>query len=376
MPGSPFSPVILTMSVHSFIKKSRALLCLCPLLVPLVAPGQSLLKVHPLEGNVKTTAWTFLASQNPYRIPDSPTTMTGTMAVQSPGYGAGMGLYSWTGNYAITVNQKATAAPSFRIHHVVFQLDATWDPAIPFPFNGGPKLSFNGLNQQLPATLPMIVDGTRVVDNNTGIPEMEGIDSFAYRGITWQWDLSAIAGGVSEVKIQMPFANHTSVVGARIDVASQFAEIGAPETPLQAWRKTHFGTSDNAGNGADAVDHDRDGLSNLVEYALGSSPLSGSGSNGPAIAPKALFVADRLRLSFSIPATPPSDVIYRVRASDDLVDWTTLATKSGTGAWVWNGDGSARITTTTQAGRSLLEVEDDRTAGNSPSRMMKLEVSY
>ena len=189
-----------------------ALMFCCLAVMAQTASAESLLKSHPLPGQVKTTYWTFLASQNPYRIPDSPSTMTGTMAVASPGYGASMGLYSWTGNYSMTVNQASTAGPSFRIQQVVYQLDVTWDPATTFPFNGGPKLSYNGGNQQIPATLPMIVDGTRIVDNDTGIPEMEGIDSFAYRGITWQWDLSGAVENITSVRIQMPFANHTSVV--------------------------------------------------------------------------------------------------------------------------------------------------------------------
>jgi len=352
------------------------LTCLFALSAIPCAKGQSLLKAHPLDGDVKTTAWTFLASQNPYRIPDSPATMKGTMVVASPGYGAGMGLYSWTGPYSITVNQAATAAPSFPIKHVVFQLDATWDPATTFPASGGPKLSYNGGNQLIAATLPMIVDGTRVVDNNTNIPEMEGIDSFAYRGITWQWDLSGIPGDVTTVKIQMPFANHTSVVGVRIDVASSFVEIGAPETPFQAWRKTHFGTAENSGLFADTADYDRDGLPNLVEYGLGSSPVSGSGGNGVTLAPKAVFAAGRLKLSFSLPGTPPSDAIYRVKVSEDLVAWRTIATKAGTGAWVWSGEGGTRVTTVAQGARSLVDVEDDQAAGSSRSRMMRLEVSY
>lgn len=363
------------MSIHSYIK-SRALPFFCLLLAPLVSSGESLLKNHPLEGSAKTTRWTFLASQNPYRIPDSPSTMTGTMAVASPGYGASMGLYSWTGNYSMTVNQAATAAPSFRIHHVVFQLDVTWDPAVPFPFNGGPKLSYNDGNQQLPATLPMIVDGTRVVDNETGIPEMEGIDSFAYRGITWQWDLSAIAGGVNKVKIQMPFANHTSVVGAQIDVASAFAEIGAPETPLQAWRRTHFGSTGNSGAGGDAADLDGDGLPNLIEYALGTVPTSPSQGNGSAMAPKPLLASDRLRFAFSLPEQTPSDLTYRVRVSDDMVTWTTLATKVGAAGWSWQGQGTSQISTVTASGRVQVEVGDDQAASAEAARLMRLEVSY
>lgn len=352
------------------------LIACCLSVTDLTASAESLLKNHPLQGLVKTTCWTFLASQNPYRIPDSPSTMTGTMTVANPGYGASMGLYSWTGNYSMTVNQASTATPPFRIQQVVYQLDVTWDPAVPFPFNGGPKLSYNGGDQQIPATLPMIVDGTRIVDNDTGIPEMEGIDSFAYRGITWQWDLSGEVENITGVKIRMPLANHTSVVGARIDVASEFAEIGAPETPLQAWRRTHFGSTENVGTGADAADPDGDGLSNLVEYALGTVPTSSGQGNGPVMTPKPLVASDRLKFVFSLPAEAPSDLTYRVRVSDDMITWTTLATKVGTTAWSWQGEGPSQVSSVAVSGRVQVEVGDDQAGGNGTPRLMRLELSY
>ncbi|WP_367872217.1 hypothetical protein [Luteolibacter sp. Populi] len=348
--------------------KSHVILCGCLFLAAPIAGAQSLLKAYPLEGDVRTTYWTFLASQNPYRIPNSPTTMKGTMVVAPPGYGASMGLYSWTGNYSMTVKQAVNPAPTFRIHHVVFQLDATWDPATTFPFNGGPKLSFNDGNQQLAATLPMIVDGTRVVDNETGIPEMEGIDSFAYRGITWQWDLSAVAGGVNNVSIQMPFANHTSVVGARIDIASAFQEIGAPVTALQQWRQTHFQTMENAGAAADDADYDRDGLPNLVEYGLGTSPVAWAGAR-----PAMEMEGGRLSLSFALPVSPSAELRYRVQATDVLTGWTTLATKFGTQPWVWNGSGSSRVVVTPSGGKSLVTVGDE--VSGAPKRQMRLEIT-
>lgn len=339
------------------------------------AAAQSLLKTYPLEGDVKNTRWTFLASQNPNRYPDSFPAMKGTMTVASPGYGAGMGLYSWTGAYSIKVSQpsSSTSAAGFDINHVVFQLDVTWDPATVFPTGGGPKLSYNGGNQQVAATLPMVVEGTRVVQNETGVPEMEGIDSFAYRGITWQWDLTGIAANIQNVQIQMPFANHTSVVGAQIDVSSQFTEIASQKTPLEEWRQTHFGSSANSGPSADDVDYDNDGLPNLVEYALGSSPVSSS--EGQAFAPSIMMASGRLSLSLSLPASPPADAIFRVQVSDSLSGWRTLAAKTGSGAWTWSGEGSSRITLgAASGGRAPVTIADDTTGRTS--RMMRLEVSH
>ncbi|MCW1884401.1 hypothetical protein OKA04_06630 [Luteolibacter flavescens] len=344
--------------------------------VILPAAAQSLLKTYPLEGDVKNTRWTFLASQNPSRYPDTFPGMRGTMTVALPGYGAGMGLYSWTGGYSLKVNQPSSNTSStqgFDIHQVVFQLDVTWDPATTFPASGGPKLSYNGGNQQIAATLPMIVDGTRVVENETGVPEMEDIESFSYRGITWQWDLSGLPENVQTVQIHMPFANHTSVVGAQIDVSSQFVNLAVEKTPVELWRETHFGSSANSGQSADDFDFDNDGLSNLVEYALGTSPVSST--EGRSAAPRAVMTAGRLALSFSLPASPPADAIYRVQVSDSLSGWRTLATKTGSGAWNWSGGGASGVTLgTAAAGRVPVTVADDTTG--QQRRMMRLQIAY
>lgn len=345
------------------------------LLLSVGASAESLLKNHPLDGTVKTTYWTFLSSQNKFLISDVPATMTGTMTVASPGYGAGVGLYSWTGAYSMTVNQGSAAGVD--IQHAVYQMDVTWDPAVSFPFNGGPVLSYNGGNQQIPATLPMIVDGLRVVDNNTGIPEMEGIDKFAYRGVTWQWDLSGISDVITSVKVHMPLANHTSVVGARVDVASDFGEIGGnTTTPLQLWRQVHFQTPNNSGRSADTFDADGDGIPNILEYALGANPTSAVGVDGHSALPQPTATGDRLKINFALPVSPPAGITYRVKASGDLKTWTTLATKVGSAAWVWNAGGTSRVTVSPSTERVYVEVADPVAKAGNPKRMMRLEITY
>ncbi|OYW71797.1 MAG: hypothetical protein B7Z37_26730 [Verrucomicrobia bacterium 12-59-8] len=47
-------------------------------------------------------------------------------------------------------------------------------------------------------------------------------------------------------------------------------------TAQQHWRQTYFGTSGNAGNAADAYDFDKDGIPNLIEYALNLNPTQTS----------------------------------------------------------------------------------------------------
>ena len=96
-----------------------------------------------------------------------------------------------------------------------------------------------------------------------------------------------------------------------------------PLTPLQAWRWGYFGTIANSGVAADSADPDKDGFSNLLEYAVHGTPLGFS-----PIAPVATVNAQRLlNLTFYRSA---SDVTYIVQGSNDLTSWTDIITNPGT----------------------------------------------
>jgi autotransporter-associated beta strand protein len=96
--------------------------------------------------------------------------------------------------------------------------------------------------------------------------------------------------------------------------------------PIEFWRRSWFGPSAvNAGSSANGADPDSDGLSNLEEYALGSSPLAATASAGPVSADG----AGRLAMVFSRnPAA--TDVTLRIESS------TTLAAASWTPEAVWS----------------------------------------
>lgn len=48
------------------------------------------------------------------------------------------------------------------------------------------------------------------------------------------------------------------------------------EITLESWRQFHFGTNENTGDAANLNDFDRDGLTNLIEYAFGLDPKQNS----------------------------------------------------------------------------------------------------
>ncbi len=95
-------------------------------------------------------------------------------------------------------------------------------------------------------------------------------------------------------------------------------------TPLDAWRLAAFGTDLNTGTAADTADFDFDGVANLTEYALGTTPTN----TASAPATIAVILNQRLQLTF-LRARP--DVTYIVEVSSGLSpdSWTTLATNPG-----------------------------------------------
>ncbi|CAN5886376.1 hypothetical protein BH11VER1_BH11VER1_06260 [soil metagenome] len=102
------------------------------------------------------------------------------------------------------------------------------------------------------------------------------------------------------------------------------------------WLTANFGTSVPAGLAAWNSDPDSDGAVNLVEYALGTSPVSGTSfpsqfdSVTPTLPRTLLFSFFRAR----------PDVTYEVQSSNDLATWSVIAINPGSvGSVVTVSDG-------------------------------------
>lgn len=85
------------------------------------------------------------------------------------------------------------------------------------------------------------------------------------------------------------------------------------EAPFESWAKSF----NSAGIALDS-DHDRDGISALIEYALGLSPVTGD------VLPGTVMSGGTISLSFvkGIQAAGDPRVGYRIMSSPDLVGWT------------------------------------------------------
>ena len=115
-------------------------------------------------------------------------------------------------------------------------------------------------------------------------------------------------------------------VAAVFPLRSATLTSGATADPLAAWRAGHGLPADGSGDGANAADPDGDGLPNLAEYALGSSPVDATDAARPAIA--RLSSPTRLTLTY---ARLRADITYTVEATTDLgtVAWSAAGVDQG-----------------------------------------------
>ena len=91
---------------------------------------------------------------------------------------------------------------------------------------------------------------------------------------------------------------------------------------FELWAETVFPAGTDAADMTPAADPDGDGVVNLMEYALGTDPLSPSTADLPT--PLRLTIGDDQFLALSYPR-PPHDngVTYTVETSEDLQSWSS-----------------------------------------------------
>jgi autotransporter-associated beta strand protein len=119
---------------------------------------------------------------------------------------------------------------------------------------------------------------------------------------------------------------------------------------LQAWRQQFFDTTANSGTAADMADPDGDGVTNLLEYALGTAPDSAASAGRPVLGRAGNF----LTLSF---IRSRGDVTYVVEGGSDLSTWAPVATNPGV------------------VGQSVTVTDSvNISTGNPPRRFLRLRV--
>ena len=135
-----------------------------------------------------------------------------------------------------------------------------------------------------------------------------------------------------------------------------------PDTPLTLWKAAQLGFS----TAPDDADPDRDGLPNLVEYALGTLPQLPDAAAQPAVA----IVGNFLQLT--VPRDPARpDVVLLVEASSDLATWLPLA--ASVNGSPFDGPGYQSGESPGGAIKSII-VRDLQPVTAAPRRFLRLRV--
>ncbi|MEI8343180.1 MAG: DUF4394 domain-containing protein, partial [Verrucomicrobiota bacterium] len=186
---------------------------------------------------------------------------------------------------------------------------------------------------------------------------------------TYGWASLSLQGGTSSGLYAVNLSRGNAIFMGTIRKSELIRDfVVAPAR--DAWRYARFGTS--AGNpliGGDAADPDGNGVSNLMEYALGGA--SGSPANG--FLPALSLTGGYLSLTFTRPATA-GDVIYTVQVSGDLKTWDDGSTY---GPW---GDVAVNAFTTellrsTNGGVETIRVRDNVITSTAAHRFIRLKVT-
>jgi hypothetical protein len=147
-----------------------------------------------------------------------------------------------------------------------------------------------------------------------------------------------------------------------------FADLDVTVTasPFEQWQQNSFPEGTSAADHLPAADPDADGLTNLLEYALGSNPNSGTPAPTPQIA------NSKLQINFTR-STAATDLVLVVKASSDLVTWTDIA-RSQAGAAFAPLVGGVTVNESGSGSLRNVEVIDSESLQTAPRRFLRLKV--
>lgn len=141
-----------------------------------------------------------------------------------------------------------------------------------------------------PALAPIITAHPQGVNRDPGQSLTLQVTALAIPAATYQWykGVDPIGGATSATySVGSVTAGNAGTYSVVVTNTNGFATSTSatvtvtPPTPVESWRETYFGTTANTGSAADTADPDGDGVTNLMEFAIGTTPTSNTSGGGP-----------------------------------------------------------------------------------------------
>jgi hypothetical protein len=151
-------------------------------------------------------------------------------------------------------------------------------------------------------------------------------------GESGAWSLAASLGDTAtrydDESVEASKTYYYRIQATKGDGVSEFSSpvVAAVIDELQQWRMQNFGTVVSAGQAADDYDFCGDGLTNIAKYALGLNPKLPVRTYTTGFTPGKPRVETSGGQLFLIYVRPTdrTGILYQVRVSDDLKNWTPL----------------------------------------------------
>lgn len=170
--------------------------------------------------------------------------------------------------------------------------------------SGQVSLSWNSVANATTYTILRGTAPTALSAISTGVVSSTTyVDSSVTAGTTYYYAVSGVNGIIAGAASNVVSATPTSSISA-----------------LEQWRQDKFGSNAGLPSAANDADPDSDGRSNLLEYALGTEPLTAN-TGSPVTLGRSGNV---LTLAFS--HVGDATLVFTIEASDTLGSWTTVHT--------------------------------------------------
>ncbi|MBN8458912.1 MAG: choice-of-anchor D domain-containing protein [Verrucomicrobia bacterium] len=165
-------------------------------------------------------------------------------------------------------------------------------------------------------SMALCSDGTAVAWGSNTYGQI-GDDTITYRPVP-----VAIQTG------SLGFGERITLLMGGSKASHSLALVAAPLPALPNWRFANFGNGADSGDGADLNDFDHDGLSNIMEFALGLDPKQDSSG----LIPAPQRIGGNLSISFAQPEGV-GGITYGAEWSETLLpgSWTTIPDTGNTG---------------------------------------------